>query len=239
VFILELEERLDCLLEQTVQRNPFWGGMRKNPRRVPVPVFWGTCLENFHILAREPLFDGPVLSFSGNRLVREALNQFYAQELGHDQLLLKALTSIGLAADDVRASIPLASTSAFIDALAFWARFDPLFFVATLGVLEGREVAVDAFVLACKARELPREFFGPIEAHARVNAEGRHGELTRRIFANIDVVNDTDRRRIHELLPLFVATYDGFYRGIWEHYGTLAEESISVGTFLRRLPEAK
>lgn len=237
-FILALEERLDTLLEETIQRNPFWLAMRERPREVPLPVFWGMCLENFQILAREPLFDGPVLSFSGNFAVREALNRFYAEELGHDRLLLRALTSLGLPEGGVRSSIPLASTWALIDGLAYWARFDPLFFVATLGVLEGREVAVDAFVTACKARGLPTAFVAPIETHARINVEGAHGELSRQVFASIDAVSDADGKRINRLLPLFVATYDRFYRGIWERYGSLSDQSVVDGTFLRSIRDS-
>jgi hypothetical protein len=237
-FILSLEERLDSLLEQTVQRSSFWTAMRERPEDVPVAVFWGMCLENYHILAHEPLFDAPVLCFAGNHAVRQTLNRFYAEELGHDKLLLKALAAIGLEENQVRTSIPLSSTFALIDGLAYWSRYDPLFFVATLGVLEGREVAVDAFVEACKEKGLPRDFIAPIESHSRINAQGRHGELTREAFSSVPAVSQADQRRIEELLPLFVSIYDAFYEGIWTHYGAFVPTCAPGPDFLRRLPGA-
>lgn len=234
-FILEFEEEMDRLMEHSVQRNRFWTAIRETPETVPNPVYWGMCVENYHILARESLFDGPVLSFSGSHVVRAALNKFYSEELGHDRLLLNSLRSLGLAENDVRDSIPLATTWALIDGLAYWARFEPLFFAATLGILEGREVAEDAFVAAARHRRLPKGFVEPMVAHARINAAGRHGELTRELFAAIDVVNAGERSRLRDLLPLFVSLYDNFYTGIWDHYGCFADGSAPSEGFLRRL----
>jgi hypothetical protein len=237
-FLLSLEEQLDSLLEQTVQRSAFWSAMRERPEDVSAAVFWGMCLENYHILAREPLFDAPVLCFAGNHAVRQTLNRFYAEELGHDKLLLKALSAVGLVEDQVRGSIPLSTTLALIDGLAYWSRYDPLFFVATLGVLEGRELAVDTFVEACKTKGLPGDFIAPIESHSRINAQGRHGELTREAFSAIPVVSQADRRRIEDLLPMFVSVYDAFYEGIWVHYSAFPSSLRPSADFLRRLPGA-
>lgn len=234
-FILAFEELMDQQMEQSVQRNKFWTAMREAPENVPRPVYWGMCLENYQILAREPLFDGPVLAYPGNHAVRVALNRFYAEELGHDRLLMHSLCSLGLAEDDVRSSIPLPTTWALIDGLAYWARFDPLFFAATLGVLEGREVAEDAFVDAARKKQLPKAFVEPIMGHARINAEGRHGELSREVFAAIDIVNAAEQERLKELLPLFITLYNNFYAGIWEHYSVMADGASPDGNFLRRL----
>ncbi|MFL6675648.1 MAG: iron-containing redox enzyme family protein [Massilia sp.] len=236
VFILSLEEQLDALLEQTVHRNPFWIAMRTSPASVPAAVFWGMCLENYQILAREALFDAPVLSFAPHHAVRQALNKFYAEELGHDRLLMKSLASLGLEEADVRTSIPLPTTWALIDALAYWSRYQPLFFIATLGVLEGREVAEDAFVLACRQKGLPRAFVAPIESHARINADGKHGELSREAFSCVDLVSPQEQAQVRELLPLFVSIYDEFYNGIWRHYAHLPEQAAPTNTFLRQLP---
>ncbi len=234
-FILGFEELMDQMMERSVQRNRFWTSIREAPRKVPRPVYWGMCLENFHILAREPLFDGPVLAFSGNHAVRASLNRFYAEELGHDRLLLNSLCSLGLPEDGVRESIPLPTTWALIDGLAYWARFEPLFFAATLGILEGREVAEDAFVGAARKKQLSSGFVEPMMAHARINAVGRHGELTREVFAAIDVVNAGEQERLRELLPLFVALYDNFYTGIWDHYRAFDDGAAPGEGFLRRL----
>jgi len=234
-FILGFEELMDTLMEQSVQRNSFWTAIRETPETVPRSVYWGMCLENYHILAREPLFDGPVLAFSGNHAVRAALNRFYAEELGHDKLLLGSLCSLGLDENAVRESIPLATTWALIDGLSYWSRFDPLFFAATLGILEGREVAEDAFVAAARRRRLSNRFVDPMMAHARINAVGRHGELTREVFAAIEVVNATEQERMRELLPLFVTLYDNFYTGIWAHYSQLGDGERPAAGFLRQL----
>ena len=234
-FILGFEELMDTQMERSVQCNRFWTAIRETPETVPRSVYWGMCLENYHILAREPLFDGPVLAFPGNHAVRTALNRFYAEELGHDKLLLGSLCSLGLDEVEVRQSIPLATTWALIDGLSYWSRFEPLFFVATLGILEGREVAEDAFVGAARRRRLSKGFIDPILAHARINAVGRHGELTREIFAEIKVVNAGEQERLRELLPMFVTLYNDFYTGIWMHYSEMEDGDLPAPGFLRKL----
>ncbi|WAC71023.1 hypothetical protein OU995_15555 [Roseateles sp. SL47] len=234
-FILGFEEVMDALMETSVQCNRFWTAIRESPETVPRPVYFGMCLENFHILAREPLFDGPVLAFSGNHAVRTTLNRFYAEELGHDKLLLSSLAALGLTEDEVRHSIPLPTTWALIDGLAYWSRFEPLFFAATLGILEGREVAEDAFVGAARRRQLSKGFVDPMMAHARINAVGRHGELSREVFGAIEVVTAAEQARLRELLPLFVALYDDFYTGIWHHYAAMDDGERPLPGFLRQL----
>jgi hypothetical protein len=192
--------------------------MVERPHAVPDAVFHGMCIENYHLLCRESWFDAPALSFPANRRVRERLNEFYAEELGHDRILLEALESLGLSAGRLEESIPLAGTMGLCNSLAYWARHDPLFFLTTLGPLEGRDVDVDSFVRAAESKGLPEAFVGPIRRHAHINRDSRHGLLTRDIFAEIPLVGAEDVQRVLRLTGLFLGIYDQFYTNIWTHY---------------------
>lgn len=220
-LILLVEDRYNRLSSRTLQVNPFWRAMVERPADVPDTVFHGMCIENYHLLCRESYFDAPVLSFPGNRRVRALLNAFYTEEIGHDRILLKALESIGLTEEDLAASIPLAATMALCNSLSYWARHDPLFFMTTLGPLEGRDVDVDSFVRAAEVKGVPEPFVGPIRLHAHINRDSEHGLLTREIFEEVPVVAADDARRVLELTRLFIAVYDRFYTAIWDHYSAL------------------
>lgn len=220
-LILRVEDRYNRLSSRVLQTNPFWQAMVNHPLDVAVNVFHGMCIENYHLLCRESYFDAPVLSFPGSRKVRDLLNDFYAEEMGHDRILLEALESIGLNADDLQASIPLGGTMGLCNSLAYWARHDPLFFLTTLGPLEGRDVDVDSFVQAAEKRGMSEAFVGPIRRHAHINRNAEHGLLTRQIFEQIHVVCAEDASRVLEQTDLFIAIYNRFYADIWRYYGGL------------------
>jgi hypothetical protein len=219
-LILLVEDRYNRASSRTLQVNPFWRAMVEHPHEVPDPVFHGMCIENYHLLCRESYFDAPVLSFPSHRRVRELLNEFYCQEVGHDRILLEALRSIGLSAEELDDSIPLSGTMGLCNSLSYWARHDPLFFLTTLGPLEGRDVDVDSFVLAAERKGLPESFVGPIRRHALINRDSKHGLLTREIFEQIPVIAAEDARRVLALTGLFIGIYDRFYTDIWTHYST-------------------
>ncbi len=216
--ILEIEDLQNRLGEQTVQREPFWRALVDDPAAVPENVFHGLCAENYHLLFRESYFDSPVLSYAGSTAARKLINEFYLEEFGHDELLLKSLASLGVTREDLFRTAPLPETAALYNALAYWARYDPLFFFTTLGPLEGREVEIDSFVTAARRRGLSAAFVEPVAAHARINKDGAHGLLARAIFDAIPVVAAADLARLRRLTGLFGRIYARFYAGVWRHY---------------------
>ena len=195
--------------------------MIERPEATPDRIFHGMCIENYQLLCRESYFDAPVLSFPGSSRVRDLLNEFYCEELGHDRILLEALNHIGISEEQLRGSIPLAATMALCNSLSYWARHDPLFFLTTLGPLEGRDVEVDSFVRAAEVKGMPEKFVEPIRRHAHINRNSEHGLLTREIFEQIPVVSALDASRVLEQTELFIGIYDRFYLEIWRHYGAL------------------
>lgn len=229
--LLALEDRTNRLLFKTLYRNRFWRAMLDDPHAVPERVFHGMAIENYHFLFRESWFDSPVLAWTGSTPARVAMNRFYAEETGHDELILKALVSVGIDREMLARTVPLPETMALANALSHWARTDPLLFFATLGVLEGRDIAVDSFVTAAERRGLDEAFVGPIRAHAGINMTGEHGMLTREIFDALDGVGEDDIRRVSDGLDLFVALYDDFYSAILDHYAAPGDRLRRVESF--------
>jgi hypothetical protein len=217
-LILAVEDLYNRLSSKSLHRNPFWRALIDAPGSVPEQVYYGMCIENYHLLYRESYFDSPALSFAFSQPLRLKFNAFYCEELGHDRLLLRALESIGLTEQALFASAPLRETIALCNALSYWARHDPLFFFTTLGPLEGRDVEVDSFVRAAREKGLSDAFVGPIETHASINKNSEHGLLTRELFESVHAVSVADAARVLQQTPLFIAMYDQFYSAIWEHY---------------------
>lgn len=228
--LLELEDLANGLLHETLYRNGYWRAVTSDAEPVPEKVLHGTAIENYHFLYRESWFDSPVLSFPYSHRARVLMNEFYVEEIGHDELLLRGIATLGLTRDDLADTVPLPETMALCNTLAWWARYDPLFFFTTLGILEGKDLQVDSYLQACERQGLDPAFVRPIRAHADINLKGEHGSLTRQIFAAIPAVSDGDLARMRGLTHVFVELYDAFYTGIWRYY------SRPEAPLLRRLP---
>jgi len=220
--IVELEELVEGYCEETIFQNPFWRACLavKGPGDLPEKLAIGMIIENWHFLFRESYFDAPVLSHVDNTAVRLLLNEFFSEEYGHDEILLRALNFAGLSREDMADAVPLAETMGLCNALAWWAHTDPLFFFTTLGLLEGQGMKHDSFIEACERAALPEGLVGPLRTHANINLNAAHGSLTRSIFAAIPVLDLPTVARLKAQTRLFVELYDAFYTGVWRHYGS-------------------
>src|SRR5580692_3676354 len=69
-LILAVEDLHNRLSARSLQQNPFWRAMVEQPRLVPERVFYGMCIENYHLLYRESYFDAPALSFAFSQTLR-------------------------------------------------------------------------------------------------------------------------------------------------------------------------
>lgn len=218
--ILEIEDFTAELCSQSLYRNVFWERClaAREARDFPKSVAIGLVIENYHFLFRESYFDAPVLSYVPNTQVRLELNRFYAEEYGHDEILLKALNAVGLSRADMADSIPLPQTMALCNALAYWSHNDPLFFFTTLGLLEGQGLRSDSFIDALERIGTDPAFVAPLRHHSNINIGAGHGNLTRTIFAAIPAIAPETVERLKAQTVLFVELYDAFYRAVWEHY---------------------
>jgi hypothetical protein len=229
--LLELEDLSAGLERRIMYHNEFWAALRDTPQSVNPAVFYGFTIENYHFLHRESYFDSPVLSYQASTGARLIMNEFYREEYGHDELILCGLNAIGITREDLADTMPLPGTMAMCNALAYWAMTDPIFFFSTLGILEGngiKEGEQDFFLDACDAAGVDPEFVGPVRAHARINRDGGHGNLTRAMFRQLPCIDGATVRRLRSRTYLFFDLYDAFYRGVYRHYST-------APTLLRRV----
>lgn len=231
--ILEIEELVEAHCSETIYVNPFWTTCLSalKPGDLPEKLATGMVIENWHFLFRESYFDAPILSYVPNTAVRLLLNQFFSEEYGHDEILLRTLNFVGIGREEMLDAIPLPETMALCNALAYWSHNDPLFFFATLGLLEGQGMKQDSFIEACDRCGFPEGFVKPLRTHANINIGAAHGNLTRAIFREIPVIDALSEARLKRQIPLFVQLYDNFYRGVWRHY-------TSDGPLLRRVRDA-
>lgn len=223
-----LEQTINRLLEDLVFAGPFWTRILHEPESLDLRVFYGFGIENWFFLFHEHEFDSAVLSYPTNTRIRAMLNEFYQEEHRHDDIVVRAFESLGIKKSDLIEARPLPTTTSLIKMLSWWARTDPLFFMATIGVLEGRldtepegldgHVVYDSFLAACERAHVPASYVEPMRAHAKVNASHNHGSVSRELFAELAGADELAERRWQGKAHLFMETYAAFFNGILSYY---------------------
>lgn len=218
--LLEVEDLQNKLLYEVLYKNIFWTQCQI-AKGVPFNVFIGLAIENYHFLYRESWFDAPILSWQGSKNTRTLMNEFFCEEYGHDELILKSLNAVGVTREEIFKTIPLPETLALCNALAYWAANDPLFFYTTLGILEGKDIKLDSYVTAMENSDIvPDTFIYYIKEHSMINLNAEHGNLGRELFKNIPAVSRVDVDRLKAQTHMFIDIYNTFYLSVWQHYST-------------------
>lgn len=224
-----LEGVYNRLLEDLVFTGPFWRAMLNDPGSLDKNVFYGFGLENWFFLNSETRFDAPVVPHPTSAAMRSMLQEFFHEEHRHDDIVVRAFQPLGISKSDLLRARPLPTTTALVNMLTWWSRSDPLFFMATIGVLEGRldsesegsdgRVVYDSFIAACDTVGLDPGFVEPLRAHAKVNAGHDHGAVSRELFAEVAGVDAATERRWWAKTHLFVEVYAAFFNGVLDYYG--------------------
>ncbi len=215
-FILDIEYKVSNWMK-VLDSNPFWIELKKGT--LDKNAIIGHTIENYLILEKEYDFDGPIMSFEQNLKRREILHEFYQEEHGHDELILKSLTNIGVSQEDLSKSVPLVYTEGLCNLLNLWSNEDPLSFMASLYILEGVDWEPDTFIQEIsKNYDLPSGFVSPQVNHADLNQGHGHGNLTRLLFTTFTLIEKEDQKRIISNLKLLVDTLNEFYKEIYRYY---------------------
>jgi hypothetical protein len=152
------------------------------------------ALEYYHLVRQGPSIIAGALAHVGTDRTRTILERFLTQEIGHDQLLLRALAAAGVGERDARASLPLPETFAVAAGLQTLADQDPLSFKAVAFLLEESSGEFHAaFREASERVGLGQGFWSPIVRHAEINDDGDHGRISAQLLAEVPAVSAEQR----------------------------------------------
>ncbi len=219
--LLELEDLTNELLDKSVEENPFWKLINSTAPELPINVLYGFAIENYHFFSLKRSFQSPVLGFPSSTKIRYLLNEFYSQEYEQDELVMEALNVIGISHEELTDTMPLPETMAMCNGLAFWANFEPLFFLSTLGVLADRTFKnFQLYLRTCERLEVDSGFIDPMRQLVNTKLKREQENLTRRIFQEIPHIDRETRQRFRGQTYLFIEMYDNFHRAIGQYYSS-------------------
>jgi hypothetical protein len=210
-----------------VAKSIFFNGLKSS--QVAREQIIGYALEYYWIVKSAPGLIAPALAFANNPEDRALLQDFLKSELGHDRFLAKALRCAGLSDEQIESHMPLPATFALCASLGVYARQHPLSFKACLFLFEQAQPQfVDAFDQRCMELGLPEGFYLPLRAHADLNSDFDHEDITRDLMANVPLVSHEEaivtKRHVAILAETLVAQEDQ----IMDYCGTSGNLNASL-----------
>lgn len=216
-----LEDLAHELINQSDVKNPFWQCIQLATLELSPNLIYGFAIEHYHFFSQNGSLFSPVLSFQGAAKVQDLINELYIQTRGQEQFFMKALNSVGISSEDLTACLPLPGTMAMINGLAFWANFEPIFYLSILGVLvNGMSKTFEIYLCALEKLEVDICFIEPIKQLINTQLEHKQITLARSIFQPIPHIDEETEQRLREQTYLFVEMYGNFYAAIGQHYAS-------------------
>ena len=209
----EIEKLTRELLDQSIAEN-------LTTTKIQINILYGFAIEHYHLFSRRDYFQSPVLGFQASTKVRQLLNEFYSQAYGEDGLLMEALNGIGITSEDIIETMPLPETMAMCNGFAFWANYDPLFFLSNLGFLADNIFKnFELYLAALHRLELNPDFIEPIEKLVKTKLKNKHN-ISHPIFEEIPYIDRETKQRFRQQTYLFLEIYNNFYTAIVSHYSS-------------------
>jgi hypothetical protein len=216
--LVELEVWSKSLSEQLLSRNTFWTRLQHAPGGFSSNVLKGFFLERYHLLSREASFISPLLSFAGNRKIRELLNDLYHARHGREVSVRQSLEVLGTTQEELDDTMPLPMTLGICNALVYWASSDPLFVISLLDYLVGNADQVRCIMHACKESGLEPRFVSCLSQHVSEQDRLDAAAYAHRIFTELEYVDDASFQRMKRQARLFFDMYDSYYAALWDYY---------------------
>jgi hypothetical protein len=162
-----------------------------------------------------PKIIGSMLAHVSDPVSERVLQTFFQAELGHDELLMESLRSVGVDADSLPDLMPLPETFILTSSFQVWADQEPLTFRALAFLLEEtNEEFHTKFASASRLKGLPEEFIQPILRHGGINDEGDHGAISETLLSTIDAVSVEERVNVCKHLTFVVDSLAALERAI-------------------------
>jgi hypothetical protein len=168
------------------------------------PLVAGPFIEQYHVTRRFVEILAPTLSKRLIPPLRKMIFQYYAEEVGHEELESTTCEILGVTENDLNILIPLPGHFAFVDVLTLVAVLDPIASLASIMVIEGvyGEPPKMSLRLAAIARDNPA-FAAITDEHEEMNEDLNHNSISRNAFEHIESVSvETQVRVMHRIMFL-------------------------------------
>ena len=178
----------------------------------------GWTLEYYQVTKQAVACLAPILMHNLRGDVMRLATDFIKEELFHEKIMEKGLRDSGLTQSELRNTVPLPSTVAYMDHLRDMAMHRPDSFFASLVFYEG-----DDNDLSTLAESIPNEEgFSCIRAaqisHAHINESGSHSNFSKQYFSLVDELSKERQQAIVDDAKYFMDLYYDHQKHVLDYY---------------------
>ena len=219
--LLELQDLSKDLVNKNFKSNQLWQSIKLKTNNLTLNVLYGFAIEHYYFLSHKCSCETSLLSWQNSAKVRRLMNKVYFQEYGQEELLIQALATININHEKLINTMPLPETMGLVNALSYWANFEPLFYFVTLEILSSQIWQnFELYLKTCEQIELDSSFIEPIRKLVNTKLPSKLENTAYQIFQEIFHINRETRQRFRSQTHLFIEMYNNFYQAIWNHYSS-------------------
>ncbi|CBJ43956.1 protein of unknown function [Ralstonia solanacearum CFBP2957] len=167
---------------------------------LPKSVLLGWLIEMYHYIKDFPHAIEHAARFATGRL-KTVIEEYAAQEKGHEWYVLQTLVNLGLSEAEVRTSIPLPSTRLIGFLMRELYELEPASVLMVASVVEAQEFVedhIEAFKMQLhRCYQVEPAAFDPYFRHQQIDAGLGHASL---LSTHLDLVNVDDRQTLDRLI---------------------------------------
>ncbi len=217
----ELQDFSKDLLDKNFKSNQLWQSINLKIDNLPLNILYGFAIEHYYLFSHKCSCETSLLNWQNSAKVRKLMNKVYFQEYGQEELLIQALKTININHEKLINTMPLPETMGLVNALSYWANFEPLFYFVTLEILSSQTWQnFELYLKTCEEIKLDSSFIAPIRELVNTKLPSKLEKTAYQIFQEICHIDRETRKRFRSQTHLFIEMYNNFYEAIWNHYSS-------------------
>lgn len=145
--------------------------------------------------------------------------EFFEEELGHERLLKRSLSSVGI--NELSDDTILPSTLALMNRLRYCSIVDPLSFMAIIFLYEGSAEDGLEYISSLERHNFSDEFVLPQKKHEDINTSGEHDQVSLDFYSSIPFINHSNMERVESVIKSTIDIEYKMHEEIVEEYEKL------------------
>ena len=218
--ILELQDLSKDLLDNKFNIDRLWQSLALESSEIKSRVLYGFAIEHYYLFNDRYLNRSSCSGLQNYDKIKQLIERVSFQSDDRD-FLIQALNAIDCDREKLANIIPLSETMGLSNALAYWANFDSIFSLVTVGFLsEQIRHNLELYLQACEQTQLDEGFIQPIRELVNAMLFRHTEDIGVQIFKEISYIDRETKQRLINTTHLFIEIYSNFYQGIWNHYSS-------------------
>ena len=223
VFLERVDETVTMWRRQ-MSYHPLFGKLESGAARIE--VFHGLIVETYHYVNSASTHIANAIAHCENPHWKVMLSRYFAQERGHEALVLQTLMEMGFSKDKIVSSNPNIGTTSLIGNLCHIGSKSTLGYFLCLRLMEGQSetvhMGINSLHRIAKQYGIKESAVQPIITHALMDEQGGHGKLLEEALQFSDSITVEEANLAVNSMHDMKHSFDQYYDQILMYYSNVS-----------------